>query len=60
MKKVFTFFKEAREELGRVSWPTQDEITKYTIVTVITLFVMSIFLWIVDSALMQIIKLVIK
>lgn len=58
MKKIIAFVKEAREELGMVSWPTKDEVSKYTMVVVVTLFVSSIFLWMVDSLLMILIKLV--
>ena len=60
MKKVITFLKEAQEELGKVTWPTRDEVSKFTLVTVITVAVMSLFLWTVDSILMKIIQVVMK
>ena len=58
--KLFKFFKEARSELKKVTWPTRDEVTKYTAVTFVTLFVISVFLWVVDTALMHVINLVIR
>lgn len=58
VKKFFNFLKEAKEELKKVAWPSQDEVTKYTVVTVITVAFFSILLWLVDSLLMQIIQVV--
>ncbi len=60
MSKVIEFFKGAREELGKVTWPSREEVTRFTLVTVITVVVLSVFLWLVDSALMKIITVVMK
>jgi preprotein translocase subunit SecE len=60
VKKMFSFVKESRDELKKVSWPNRDDISRYTVVTVITLSVFSIFLWVVDSALLKLIKLVMR
>ena len=60
MKKVITFLKESREELGKVTWPTRDEVTRFTFVTIVTVVVLSLFLWMVDSILMKIIEVVMK
>lgn len=60
MKQILQFIREAREELRKVTWPTRDEITSFTIVVVVTLVVLSIFLWGVDSVLMSLIQLVMK
>lgn len=60
MNKVITFLKGAREELGKVTWPSRDEVTRFTFVTVVTVVVMSVFLWLVDSVLMKIIQVVMQ
>ncbi|TAL38887.1 MAG: preprotein translocase subunit SecE [Spirochaetes bacterium] len=60
MKKIIGYIKEAREELKKVTWPDRDEVTSFTMVVIVSVVVVSIFLWLVDSALMQIIKLVIS
>ncbi|MGL4368526.1 MAG: preprotein translocase subunit SecE [Spirochaetota bacterium] len=60
MKNVIAFLKESREELGKVTWPTRDEVTRFTFVTVVTVIVVSLFLWMVDSVLMKIIQMVMK
>jgi preprotein translocase subunit SecE len=58
VKKLFGFVSESRDELKKVSWPKKDDVYKYTVVTVITLFVFGLFLWVVDSALFKIVKVV--
>ena len=60
MSKVIEFLKGAREELGKVTWPSREEVTRFTVVTVVTVVVLSVFLWLVDSALMKIITVVMK
>ncbi len=60
MKKALRFIREARDELRKVTWPDRDEVTSYTGVVVVTTVVISLFLWLVDSTLMTIIRTVIK
>ncbi len=60
MKKQLQFIREARDELRKVTWPDRDEVTSYTGVVVVTTVVISLFLWLVDSTLMTIIRTVIK
>jgi preprotein translocase subunit SecE len=60
VKKVVEFLKESQEELKKVSWPSRREVSRFTFVTIVTVAVMAIFMWAVDSALMQIVKLVMK
>ncbi len=57
-KKTVTFVKESREELRKVSWPERDEVTSFTIVVIVTVIVVSLFLWVVDTTLMSIIQTV--
>ncbi|WP_293174521.1 preprotein translocase subunit SecE [Oceanithermus sp.] len=46
--KIINYFREARAELARVSWPSRDEIIQSTeAVLLFTLFSMTI-LWIYD------------
>lgn len=33
--KIGTFFREVREESGKVSWPTRKEVFRYTIIVVV-------------------------
>ena len=59
MKKLFSYFRDSYGEYKKITWPNRDEITKFTAVTVVTVFIVSIFLWIVDSVLMRLIRIVI-
>jgi preprotein translocase, secE subunit len=43
--------KETRSELKKVYWPTQEELKKYTIVTLVTVAFFSIAIYIIDSGL---------
>jgi len=60
IKQLISFFKESREELKKVTWPDREEVTSFTVVVVISLVVFSIFLWLVDTGLMALIKVVVK
>ena len=60
MKKALQFIRESKEELRKVTWPSRDEVTSFTVVVVITVIFMSVFLWIVDTGLMALIKTVMK
>ena len=43
--------KETGSELKKVYWPTQEELKKYTIVTLVTVAFFSIAIYIIDSGL---------
>ena len=60
MRRLIKFFQDSREELRKVTWPDRDEVTSFTGVVVVTVVFVSVFLWAVDSALMTLIKVVIK
>ncbi len=57
--KIVTYVKEAREELKKVTWPDRDEVTSFTMVVIVSVVIDALFLWLVDTALMSLIKLVI-
>ena len=59
-RAIMTYVRESKEELKKVTWPSRDEVTSFTIVVVVTLLVISFFLWGVDSGLMYFIQTVIK
>ena len=59
IKQLISFFKDSREELKKVTWPDREEVTSFTVVVVISLIVFSLFLWLVDTGLMALIKVVI-
>lgn len=60
IKEFIGFCKESREELRKVTWPDRDEVTSFTVVVVITVVIFSIFLWLVDTGLMALIRVATK
>ncbi len=67
MKKILEAFRgaviyvrESKDELKKVTWPTRDEVTSFTLVVIVTLLVISFFLWFVDLGLMSITQKLVK
>jgi len=45
------FLKEVEIELRKTTWPTRDELTKFTIVVMVTIIVVSVYLALNDQVL---------
>lgn len=60
MKRFLVYLRESKEELKKVTWPTREEITSFTVVVVVSVVVISVFLWGVDLGLEYIINLLMK
>lgn len=56
-KAFFAFAGEARDEARKVVWPTRKETMQTTGIVLVFVFVMALFLWIVDSGLLWLVKL---
>ena len=50
---VIRFLRETVDELRKVVWPTPQELYRYTLVVVVTVSVIALFIFAVDSALSQ-------
>ena len=48
MQRFIEFLKEARAELGKVTWPTRKELYESTILVLVSVMAMSIFIGVVD------------
>lgn len=59
-KRIAAFIREARDELKKVTWPDRDEVTSFTMVVIISVILISLFLWLIDNALMSLVKLVLS
>ncbi len=57
-RDAIRFVQEAREELRKVTWPNRDEVTSFTMIVVVTVFIVSMFLWMIDTGLMILIQTV--
>lgn len=58
--KIKTFFTEVGVEAKKVTWPTFKEVRDTTIVVIIAVFIFGIFLYLVDLALAEILKILYK
>ena len=48
-RKIITYARETRVELGKVSWPTRQEATNLTVVVVVTVTISALFLGFFDA-----------
>ena len=48
MQALLTFLREAKVELGRVNWPTQKEVIRYTLLVVAISLAVALFLGALD------------
>jgi preprotein translocase subunit SecE len=60
VRKAIAFVRESKDELKKVTWPTREEVTSFTVVVVVTVLVVSFFLWFIDSGLMYLTKTLVK
>ncbi len=56
-EKLVVFWKEVRMELGKVSWPSRNELTISTMAVVFFSVVMAGFIGLVDYALVKILEI---
>jgi preprotein translocase subunit SecE len=54
IKKIINFFRDVKQEMRKVTWPTRSEITGSTGVVIIGVAIVSVYLGIVDAILQQI------
>ncbi|MDI3481926.1 MAG: preprotein translocase subunit SecE [Tepidanaerobacteraceae bacterium] len=60
IKKTGRFFKEVRSELKKVTWPTKNDLTTYTIVVLISVAIVSGIIWIADTILYKLLLLILR
>ena len=56
-KEFFAFTQESIEETKRVVWPTRKETLQTTGVVFAFVFVMALFLWLIDAGLLWIVRI---
>ena len=59
-RRVGRFLKEVKLEMKRVTWPSRREVSGATWVVVVTVVTIALFIWIIDTLLMQFLHLVLK
>lgn len=58
MQKITQFFKDAKMELKKVTWPTPKQTLASTAVVIILVFIVSFILGIIDFLLAKAVKLI--
>lgn len=58
MKAILRYLRNSRAELGRVTWPTRDEVIQATQATLVFVLITAIFLLIADTTLGNLLGLV--
>ena len=59
-EQLVRFLKEVRTELKKVNWPPKKEVIGSTIVVIVSVFILSFFLGIVDVTLQKLVGYVLK
>lgn len=59
-RRIGRFLKEVRLEMKRVTWPTRREVSGATWVVIVTVVTIALFIWTIDTLLMQSLHLVLK
>ena len=60
IEKIKQFFREVKVEAGKVSYPSREELIGSTWVVIITVFVVSVFLSLVDLSLTKIVEMALR
>ncbi len=60
MGRLTNFFRDVAREMKKVSWPKRKELTRYTITVVTTVLFVTVFFWIVDMGISELLRNVIK
>jgi preprotein translocase subunit SecE len=58
MQQVMKFLSEAKAELKKVTWPSSKQTMASTLVVIIIVFIVSIYLGIIDFGLAKLVKLI--
>lgn len=54
------FFSGVIREMKKVSWPKRKELTRYTVIVIATVAIMSIFFAVIDLGISELIRLVLE
>ncbi len=54
------FFREVRAELKKVSWPNRQELISYTGIVFVSVVIVAVLIWVIDSAFNEALRLILK
>ena len=58
--KTTQFLSNVKGELQKVTWPTRKDTYASTMVVIVLVLVVAVFLWVVDSALSTLIRMLLR
>jgi len=58
--RITRYFKEVRAEIRKVTWPTRQEVLRFTAIVVVVLILMSAFMAIIDFAFSRLMQAIIS
>ena len=58
--KTTEFLANVKSELKKVTWPTRKDTYGSTIVVIVLVLVVAVYLWVIDSALSAVIRMLLK
>ncbi|MEC1178100.1 preprotein translocase subunit SecE [Metasolibacillus meyeri] len=56
MSKVTTFLQEVGTEMRKTSWPKSKELTKYTVVVIVTVILMALYFSVIDLGISELFR----
>lgn len=56
-KEKESFFQGVKSEMEKTSWPTKEELFKYTVIVVSTVIFFMVFFWLLDVGIGNLIQL---
>lgn len=57
---TFSFFGDAWAELKKVKWPTRKELISYTLVVLFTVIFVTVYFYVLDFGISELLRLVFK
>lgn len=54
---TFSFFADSWSELKKVKWPNRKELTSYTIVVLCTVIFVTIYFWVIDLGISELLRI---
>ncbi|MHA7967189.1 preprotein translocase subunit SecE [Paenibacillus sp. CAU 1782] len=56
---TFGFFADSWAELKKVRWPSRKELTSYSIVVLMTVVAVTIYFWLLDIGISELVQLIV-
>jgi len=60
MRRLMQFLREVRAELRKVVWPSRQETAMFTLVVIMTVALVTVIFWVLDSVFAELFKLVVS